>query len=232
MRVILIDERTAPPMKKKNLKAVTYSRVSTADKQSPEAQVAELHQYCTARGWGITEEITDRGFSGGTGPDQRPGLGQLMALARARKVDVIVVTKLDRLFRSLKHLVAVLDELQALGVVFVSVRDQIDLTTASGRLMMRIVGAFSEFERGLIRERTVAGLAYVKSQGKRLGRPKTTPDEAILRLRASGLSYTAIEKQLGVSRPSIRRALIAEAGTKTPKNSVQEHQANQGGRHG
>jgi DNA invertase Pin-like site-specific DNA recombinase len=204
-------------MKSKRFKAVTYSRVSTADKQHPEAQSTELCQYCIARGWDNIEEITDKGFSGGTGPDQRPGLMRLMALARARKIDVIVVTKLDRLFRSLKHLVAVLDELQTLGVLFVSVRDQLDLTTASGRLMMQIVGAFSEFERGLIRERTVAGLAYAKSRGKRLGRPKTCPDDAILTLRSEGLSYTAIQTRLGVSRPSIRRALVAALVQKPSK---------------
>ena len=216
-------------MTPKALRAVTYSRVSTADKQNPEAQVAELREYCAARGWTIAEEITDKGFSGGSGPDQRPGLARLMSLARARKVDVIVVTKLDRLFRSLKHLVAILDELQALGVLFVSAHDQIDLTTASGRLMMAIVGAFAEFERGLIRERTVAGLAYVKSRGKRLGRPKTCPDAEIVRLRAAGLSYTAIQKRLGVSRPSIRRALVAESGTKSPKNFIQKSQEKHGG---
>ena len=200
-------------MKDKILRAVTYSRVSTADKQNPEAQTSELHQYCIARGWCIAEEITDRGFSGGTGPDQRPGLVRLMALARARKVDVIVVTKLDRLFRSLKHLIGVLDELQTLRVVFVSTRDQIDLTTASGRLMMSIVGAFAEFERGLIRERTIAALAYIKSKGQRLGRPITRPDEAILKLRAAGHSYSEIQRRLGCERSAVYRALKAVAKT-------------------
>jgi DNA invertase Pin-like site-specific DNA recombinase len=217
---------------KKSLQAVSYSRVSTADKQNPEAQAAELRRYCEARGWVLTDEITDKGFSGGTGPDQRPGLSRLMAQARARKIDVICVTKLDRLFRSLKHLVAVLDELQALGVQFVSVHDQIDLTTAGGRLMLHLLAAFAEFERALIRERTVAGLAYVRSKGKRLGRPKTCDDAAIRKLRADGLSYSAIQKRLGVSRPSIRRALIAgAAGTKTPKNSAEKPQEFQRGQH-
>jgi DNA invertase Pin-like site-specific DNA recombinase len=224
--------KDVPTMKSKQMRTLTYSRVSTADKQNPEAQVEELRRYCDSRGWTICEEITDRGFSGGTGPEKRPGLVRLMALARARKIDVICVSRLDRLFRSLKHLVTVLDELQSLGVMFVSIGDQIDMTTASGRLMLQIVGAFSEFERGLIRERTVAGLAYVRSRGQRLGRPKTCDDAAILKLRAEGLSYTKIQQRLGVSRPSIRRALIAlDAGTKTPKISARKNQANQGGDH-
>lgn len=219
-------------MQAKTLRVATYCRVSTADKQNPEAQAAELRRYCEARDWALADEITDKGFSGGTSPDQRPGLSRLMALARARKIDVIAVTKLDRLFRSLKHLVAVLDELQALGVQFVSIHDQIDLTTAGGRLMLHLLAAFAEFERALIRERTVAGLAYVRSKGKRLGRPKTCDDEAIQKLKAAGLSYSAIQKRLGVSRPSIRRALIAgSAGTKTPKNLAEKRQRFQGGHH-
>ena len=203
----------SPTMKPKILRAATYSRVSTDDKQNPEAQTSELHLYCSDRGWQVIEEITDKGFSGGTGPDQRPGLGRLMVLARARKVDVIVVTKLDRLFRSLKHLVTVLEELQTIGVLFVSVRDQLDLTTATGRLTMQILGAFSEFERGLIRERTIAALAYIKSKGKRLGRPITRPEEAILKLRAAGHSYSEIQRRLGCERSAVYRALKAVAKT-------------------
>lgn len=210
-------------MKEIGLQTAIYCRVSTADKQKPEAQAAELHRYCEARRWLVVEEITDKGFSGGTGPDRRPGLARLMLLARSRQIDVICVTKLDRLFRSLKHLVAVLDELQTLGVLFVSIHDQVDLTTAGGRLMLHLLAAFAEFERALIRERTIAGLAYVRSKGQRLGRPKTCDDTAILKLRAEGLSYSAIQKRLGVSRPSIRRAIVAKdtPGTKTPAKSAQ-----------
>jgi DNA invertase Pin-like site-specific DNA recombinase len=194
-------------------KVLTYSRVSTADKQNPEVQNAELRRFCGARDWKIVEEIIDHGFSGGT--DKRPGLQKLMTLIRTRKVDVVVVTKLDRMARSLRHLVSLLDEFQSLNVVFVSIGDQIDLTTASGRLMMHIVGAFSEFERALIRERTVAGLIHARNSGKTLGRPKVRNDDAILKLRAEGLSYSDIQKRLGVSRPAIHRAIKA-AGTKSP----------------
>jgi DNA invertase Pin-like site-specific DNA recombinase len=188
------------------LLALTYSRVSTSDKgQNPEVQAAELRRYCTARGWEIAEEIVDHGFSGGT--DQRPGLKRLMTLVRARKVDVVVVTKLDRFARSLKHLVAALDEFKALEVLFVSVADQIDLTTASGRLMLHLLAAFAEFERGLVRERTMAGLDFARSQGKVLGRPKARDDAAIIALRARGRSFSQIQKELGVSKGAVCRAV-------------------------
>jgi DNA invertase Pin-like site-specific DNA recombinase len=212
--------------KVKNVRAVTYSRVSTADKQNPEAQASEMRRYCSVREWKVELEIADKGFSGGTGLGERPGLDRLIAMARARQIDVIVVTKLDRLFRSLRHLVAVLDEIHELGVLFVSIYDHIDLSTASGRLMLHLLGAFGEFERALIRERTMVGLAYAKSRGKRLGRPKTCDDDEIVRLRREGFSYTEIQKRLGISRPSIRRAIVAgDISTKTlfsspTKNSI------------
>lgn len=198
------------------MKAITYSRVSTSHhEQRPEIQVQELRRYCLVRNWDLIEEIVDHGFSGGT--DQRPGFKRIMTLARSRQADVVVVTKLDRLFRSLKHLVSTLDEFQSLGVQFVSIGDQIDLSTASGRLMTQILGAFSEFERGLIRDRTLAGLAHAKLNGKKLGRPKQTDDVAILKMRYEGLSYTQIQRALNVSRPAIRRA-IKSCGTKSPSN--------------
>lgn len=198
----------------KFLRAVTYSRVSTANHdQKPEIQVDELRRYAEARGWQIDHEITDHGYSGGT--DQRPGLKQLMALARTRKVEIVAVTKLDRMARSLKHLVTILDELSSLGIQFVSIQDQIDMGTASGRLMLHIVAAFAEFERALIRERTIAGLAYARSRGKRLGRPRSRDDNGILALRLQGLSYNQIQRRLGCERSSIYRALKAVGKTQS-----------------
>ncbi len=189
----------APP-----LRCVTYSRVSTADQQS-ESQVVDLSDYCAARGWLLVESVVDHGFSGGT--QTRPGLKQLMGLVRARKVDVVLVMKIDRLARSIRHLLALLDELSALGVHFVSVKDQIDMTTATGRLALHVLAAFSEFERALIRERTVLGLAHARRKGKRLGRPRIHDPEAILRLRAKGMSYRRISAQLGVPMATIAKAV-------------------------
>lgn len=196
------------------MRASTYSRVSTSDKgQNPEVQADELRRYCLARGWGLVEDIKDHGFSGGT--DKRPGLKRLLELARSREIDVIIVVKLDRLARSLRHLLTLLDEFKTLGITFISVRDQIDFGTANGRLMLHLMAAFSEFERSLIRERTLAGLEYSRRHGRTLGRPKTRDDQAILKLRADGASYSQIEKLLGVSRPSISRA-IKSGSTKSP----------------
>ena len=197
----------------KDLVVATYSRVSTNDKgQNPDIQVKELQRYCTARGWIIEHEIVDHGYSGGT--DDRPGLKQLLKLVSTRQVDAVVVVKLDRLFRSLKHLVTTLDQWQSTGVMFCATADAVDYTTPSGRLFAQILGCLGEFEKSLLRERTMMGLSYARSHGKILGRPKKRDDHEILKLRAEGLSYTQIQKHLGTSRPSIHRAIKA-GGTKT-----------------
>jgi DNA invertase Pin-like site-specific DNA recombinase len=194
------------------MRVATYSRVSTSHHdQNPQVQVEELRRYCQARGFSIAHEIVDHGFSGKT--DARPGLKQLFSLARGREVDGIVCLKMDRLFRSLKHLVASLEEFQSLGVTFIAIRDAVDYSSPSGRLFAQILGALGEFERELARERTVLGLEYARRQGKRLGRPMTRPDEAIVTLREKGLSYSAIQRQLGCERSAVYRALKAVAKT-------------------
>jgi DNA invertase Pin-like site-specific DNA recombinase len=141
-----------------------------------------------------------------------------MALVRQRKVEVLVVTKLDRLARSLSHLITLIEEFRSLNILFVSIGDQIDLSTASGRLMVQIVAAFAEFERALVRERTVAGLAYAKSKGKRLGRPPTADTGAIRALKAEGLTDAMIRKKLGVSKGAVWRAL--KDAPKSPQSSL------------
>lgn len=203
------------------MKVVTYSRVSTSNHgQNPDVQAHELRRYCEARGWIIEHEIVDHGFSGGT--DVRPGLKQLFSLVRERKVDVVVVVKMDRLFRSLKHLVATLEEWQAVGIQFVATKDNIDYTTPAGRLLAQILGSLAEFEKSLLIERTILGLEHARRSGKTLGRPKIRDDQKIIALRSSGLSYTAIQKELGISRGAISRAL--QAVPKTPKKSPQKSQ--------
>ena len=172
--------------------------------QKPEVQVGELRRYCKARGFKIAHEITDRA-RGGT--DDRPGLKELMRLVRAREVDAVAVVKLDRLFRSLKHLVNALSEFEALGVKFIATRDQVDMTTPAGRMFVQILGSLGEFERALIRERILLGLDYARRQGKRLGRPKVNDDQAVRKLRSEGLSYQTIQRRLGVSKGAVCRAL-------------------------
>src|SRR5438552_14677323 len=149
------------------MRAAIYARVSTVD-QEPENQLAELRRYVMARGWTATEYV-DRGVSGSK--ERRPALDQLLADARRRKFDAVVCWRLDRLGRNLKHLIGLLEELQALGIAFVSLAEGIDATTPAGKLQMHIHGAIAEFERARIAERFKAGLQRARAQGTRLGRP-------------------------------------------------------------
>jgi putative DNA-invertase from lambdoid prophage Rac len=177
-----------------------YARVSTVD-QEPENQLQELRHYAAARNW-IPTEYVDHGVSGAK--DRRPTLDQLLADARRRRFDVLVCWRLDRLGRNLKHLITLLDELQALGIAFVSLAEGIDATTPAGKLQMHILGAIAEFERERIRERVLAGLARARTQGKRLGRPRATvPVERLQRVDGASLDVAAV--RLGVSRSTVKR---------------------------
>ena len=189
-----------------NRRAALYARVSTVAGQSPEMQLTELRDYAARRGWCIVEEYVDHGVSGSK--DSRPALNRTMSDARQRKFDLIAVFKIDRFGRSLRNLVNALAELESMGVAFVSIRDSIDLSSPSGRLMAQLLGAMAEFERALIQERVLAGIRNAKSKGKRLGRPRLTLDRPrIARLRAAGASLRAISTQLGISLGSVHRAL-------------------------
>jgi DNA invertase Pin-like site-specific DNA recombinase len=151
------------------MNAAIYARVSTFD-QEPENRLAELRRYATARGWTLVEYV-DRGVSGAK--DRRPALDQLLRDAHRRRVDVVVCWRLDRLGRNLRHLITLLEDLQTIGVAFVSLAEGIDATTPAGKLQMHILGAIAEFERARIAERVKAGLQRARAQGKRLGRPDT-----------------------------------------------------------
>src|SRR6266487_513544 len=153
------------------MKAAIYARVSTFD-QEPENQLQELRRYVGARGWSAVEYV-DRGVSGAR--ERRPALDQMLGDAKRRTFDVVVCWRLDRLGRNLKHLITLLEDLQALGIAFVSLAEGIDATTPAGKLQMHIWGAIAEFERERIRERVLAGLQRAKAQGKRLGRPRVRP---------------------------------------------------------
>jgi DNA invertase Pin-like site-specific DNA recombinase len=177
-----------------------YARVSTLDQQ-PENQLAELRRYVAARGWTAVDYV-DHGVSGAK--DSRPALDKLVRDARRRKVDVVVTWKLDRLGRNLKHLITLLDDLQALGVAFVSLNEGIDATTPAGKLQMHILGAIAEFERGRIVERVRAGLARAKAQGTQLGRRPYAIADAQFEAVAH-LSLRDAATQLGVSRSVVHR---------------------------
>jgi DNA invertase Pin-like site-specific DNA recombinase len=190
----------------KTERVALYARVSTLAGQSPEMQLVELREYAIRRGWNVTEEYVDHGVSGAK--ESRPALNRLMADAKQRRFDLVAVWKIDRFGRSLKHLVNALAELESLGVAFVSLKDSLDLTTASGRLLFQLVAAMAEFERSLIQERVRAGIRNARAKGRRLGRPRLKVDHGrIARLRANGASLRAISEQLGISVGSVHRAL-------------------------
>ena len=197
----------APGERTGDLRAAIYARVSTLD-QEPENQLAELRQYVEARGWTAVEYV-DRGVSGAK--EKRPALDELLGDARRRRFDVVVCWRLDRLGRNLKHLVTLLDELQALGVAFVSLGEGIDCTTPAGRLQLHILAALAEFERARIAERVRAGLARARREGRRIGRPKLELSaDAIDAVR--GLSVRQAARRLGISRSAAHRALAKKVG--------------------
>src|SRR6202790_135848 len=188
------------------MKAAIYARVSTVNHgQDVSMHTRELREYCERRGFEIVDEYTDVGFSGSK--DSRPELNRLMADAKQRRFDAVCVWKLDRFGRSLRHLVNALADLESLGVSFISIKDNLDLSTPSGRLMFQIIGAMAEFERSLIQERVKAGLRNARAKGKTLGRPRVAVDAAqIARLRASGASWPKIARELGVSVGTVYQA--------------------------
>jgi DNA invertase Pin-like site-specific DNA recombinase len=183
-----------------------YARVSTLNGQNPELQLAEIREYAARRGWTIAGEYVDLGVSGSK--ESRPELNRMLRDAHRRSFDAVVCWKLDRLGRSLKHLVTTIEDLAAYGVSFVSLRDNLDLSTPSGRLMMHIIGAMAEFERELIRERVTAAIQAARKRGVRIGRPRTyvSPDK-IREMREEGTPWRAIAKRLHIGTGTACRAL-------------------------
>jgi DNA invertase Pin-like site-specific DNA recombinase len=186
------------------MRAAIYARVSTLDQQ-PENQLEELRRYVAARGW-TAVEFVDKGVSGAK--DSRPALNKLLDGARRRRFDVVVCWRLDRLGRNLRHLIGLLDDLQALGVAFVSLAEGIDATTPAGRLQMHILGAIAEFERGRIVERVKAGLDRARRQGRRLGRPARRITDRQL-AEVAGLPLREAARVLGVPKSVLHRARLS-----------------------
>jgi putative DNA-invertase from lambdoid prophage Rac len=196
-------------MTDKPIHAALHPRVSTAD-QTNENQTVELRRYVDARGWTAAEYL-DHGISGTK--ERRPALDRMLADAKRRRLDVIVVWRLDRFGRNLRHLVNTLDELRALNVGFVSLGEGIDTTTPVGRMNAGILGSIAEFERERIRERIHAGLARAKKDGKRLGRrPHRITDDALERV--AHLSQHQAAAALSIPRSVLQRARLAR---KPPK---------------
>jgi DNA invertase Pin-like site-specific DNA recombinase len=196
--------------------AAAYARVSTPE-QDPAAQVDQLRAYCRARGWELNEYV-DHGVSGAKA--RRPGLDALVQAVRRRQVDVVVCTKLDRLARSLEHLVALGEEFKALGIDLVVLDQAIDTTTAAGRAMFGMLAVFAEFERDLIRDRVVAGLQRAKALGKRIGRPPSAVSrEQVVALREAGLSYRGIGRRLRISPALAHRLAHDQSLEDSPQRS-------------
>lgn len=184
-------------------RAALYLRVSTVD-QHPETQLHELRRFANQRGFEIVEEYTDHGVSGTKA--RRPALDRMLKDAHRHHFDVVLVWSCDRLARSTKHFLQVLDELNDLGIQFLSQREAIDTDGPLGRAIVVIVSAVAELERSLIVERVRAGMRRAKLDGRRIGRtPLDVDREAIVRDRLTGLSLTDVGKKYRVSRATVCR---------------------------
>ena len=180
------------------MRIAIYARVSTHNGQDPEMQLRELREYCQRREWAITREYVDIGISGRK--EKRPELDQLLHDAHRRCFDAVVVWRFDRFARSVSHLLKALENFRALGIEFVSLSEQVDTSTPTGKMIFTVLGAVAELERSLIVERVRAGLRNARAKGKKLGRPpKLTKPELINPMRSQGASWRAIGRALGAS---------------------------------
>ena len=185
-------------------RAALYARVSTTG-QTAENQLLALRAFTAARGW-TAAEFVDHGVSGAK--EKRPALEALLASVRARRVDVLVCVKLDRLARSVHHLVAMVREFEVLGVDLVVLDQAIDTTTPAGRLLVHVLAAISEFERDLIRDRVLAGLRRARAQGVRIGRPRSVVPVGRARvLLAEGQSLRQVATTLGIAASTLAAAV-------------------------
>jgi len=186
-------------------RAALYSRVSTNDQHTLSMQSRNMREYAARRGWSIAMRVREVG----SGAAQREAREKLLDAARRREIDIVVVWRLDRWGRSVTDLLATLQELEHLGVGFVSLTEALDLTTPSGRAMAGLLAVFAEFEREILRERVRAGLADAKRNGQRLGRPMTAGLQAdkVRKLHRAGVSKAEIARRLRIGRTSVRRIL-------------------------
>ncbi len=189
------------------MKTAIYVRVST-QKQFTESQEHAISLFLESRPFKNVEYYTDKGESGKKA--SRPGLNRLLNDIKQGKVETLIVYKLDRLFRSLTDLLINLRLFQDKGVIFISIKEQLDLSTPTGVLFMQMLGAFGEFERNIIVERVKAGLANAKAKGKQLGKPTKIPISVqlqVITLKESGKSYSEVSNITGLKIPAIQRIL-------------------------
>ena len=182
-----------------------YARVSTNDQQTLAMQNRAMREYAARRGWTVAMQVREVN----SGAAKREARERLLEAARRREIDLVLVWRLDRWGRSVTDLLATLQELEHLGVGFVSLTEALDLTTPAGRAMAGLLAIFAEFEREILRERTRAGLAHARENGQRLGRPITAGLQAdqVRKLRRAGLSKSEIARRLQIGRTSVRRIL-------------------------
>ncbi len=196
----------------KTIRAGLYARVSTLDQQTLPMQSRAMREYASRRGWTIAMQVKEVG----SGAIQRQLREKLIEAARRREIDIVLVWRLDRWGRSVTDLLATLQELEHLGVGFVSLMEALDQTTPAGRAMAALLSVFAEFEREILGERVRAGLAHARQNGKRLGRPATAAmhTNEVRKLRRSGLSKSEIARQLQIGRTSVRRILAVPSKKK------------------
>jgi DNA invertase Pin-like site-specific DNA recombinase len=184
-----------------------YARVSR-DSQTIDPQETELREFAERRGWAVIGSFFDKGVSGAK--EKRPALDELLKACRQRKIDVVLVWKFDRFARSVKQLVTTLHEFHELGIDFVSLTEQIDTSTAMGKMTFHVLGAVAELERSLIAERTVAGLREARRRGRRLGRPPVKlSSDLVARIQSDRLdakmSLRGLAKRHGLTLWSVQR---------------------------
>src|ERR1700683_3822877 len=193
----------------KMFRAGLYARVSTNDQQTLTMQNRAMREYATRRGWPIALQVREVN----SGAARREAREKLLEAARRREIDIVLVWRLDRWGRSVTDLLATLQELEHLGGGFVSLTEALDLTTPAGRAMAGLLAIFAEFEREILRERTRAGLAQARLNGKQLGRPITAGLRAaeIRKLHRAGIAKAEIARRLRIGRTSVRRILTTRS---------------------
>jgi DNA invertase Pin-like site-specific DNA recombinase len=183
--------------------AAIYARVSTAD-QHLETQLYDLRKLAANRGFEVSREYCDRGISGSKA--RRPALDSMMADGRRGEFSVVLVAAFDRIARSTKNFLEIVDELNELEIEFISAREAIDTSGPMGRMFITLVGSIAELERSLIVERIKAGMRRARMEGQKLGRaPLNVDHDALVRDRLAGMSLTSVAKKYGVSRASVVR---------------------------